>query len=145
VKYPLEILLGKLSLTDNEPGKILQNLIKLDIVLILGQIFVVPQHVPELALTIQQLIKVAQEQLQFADVTTLLVLPNALHEDLVDGLKTGNKVTVHVLHLRVLRQQLSEVSVGVQVVVVTHEVLPQEDAGVETTTHLRVNLICIVH
>jgi hypothetical protein len=40
-KYPFEILLGKLSFADNEAGQILQNLIKFNIVLILGQGFVI--------------------------------------------------------------------------------------------------------
>lgn len=73
-----------MSFADNEPRQILQNLVKFNIILILGQIFVIAQHVPEFTLTIQQLIQVSQKQFQLADVTTFLILADTLHENLVD-------------------------------------------------------------
>lgn len=48
------------------------------------------------------MVEVSKEELELADVAVLLVLADALHEDLVDGLEAGDEVTVHVFDLGVL-------------------------------------------
>ena len=145
MKQPLEIPLRQLRPAHHEPGQLVQNLIELNLVLIFSQPLVVAQTVPQLSLAIQQLIQIPQEQLQLANVTTLLITANTLHENLVNTLKTTNKVTVHILHLRVVSQQLSQVSVRMQVVIVTHKILTQKYTWIKTTTHLRINLLSVVH
>jgi hypothetical protein len=134
-----------LRLGDHKLGELIKDLIELDVVLALGEIFVVAEGVTELALAVQKLVEVPHEKLEFADIATLLVTSDALDEDLIDAFEAGNEVAVHVFDFGVVGEQFGEMGFWVEVVVVAHEVLSQEDAGVEPAAHFRVDLLCVVH
>ena len=141
----LEVPLLDLGLGHYETCEFVKDLVEFDIIFILCQGFAVAQSVFQLSLAVQQLVQVPQEQFQLTDVAALLVPPNALYEDFVYGLESGNEVAVHVLHFGVLRQKLAEVGVRVEIVVVPHQVLSEEDAGIKPTADFRVNLFGVVH
>ena len=102
IEHFLKIFFPKLRLPHNKLRQLIQNLIKLNLILILSQILIIPHRVLQFPLTIQQLIQIPQKQLKLRDVTCLLILTYTFDKYLVNRLETRNKISVHVLHLRIL-------------------------------------------